>query len=124
MSDQEQLVQTLTEEVETLREILDHAYECIVVIDGEGFVNRINRTYEKVLTIAPGVVVGKHVTEVIENTRMHLVARTGVAEVGWTQKIKGVERIVQRIPIVRNELRRLPCPLLTGRMSSRPGRSS
>ena len=99
-SEQERLWE-LTAEVETLREILDHAYECIVVVDRDGFITRMNRTYEEVLGIQPGSVIGKHVTEVIENTRMHLVARSGTPEIGWTQKVKGVERIVQRIPILR-----------------------
>jgi PAS domain S-box-containing protein len=102
MVDEQQQLRALTEEVETLREILDHAYECIVVVDRDGQITRMNRTYEEVLGLVPGSAVGKHVTEVIENTRMHLVARTGVAEVGWTQKVKGIERIVQRIPFVRN----------------------
>lgn len=94
--------QALLAEVDTLREILDHAYECIVVVDRDGFITRMNRTYEEFLGLAPGEVVGRHVTEVIENTRMHLVARSGVPEVGWAQKIKGQDRIVQRIPILRD----------------------
>lgn len=102
MGTEQERIQKLTAEVETLREILDHAYECIVVVDRDGFITRMNRIYEEVLGIRPGSVIGKHVTEVIENTRMHIVARSGTPEIGWTQKVKGVERIVQRIPIMRD----------------------
>lgn len=101
MTDTKEQVQELSEEVETLREILDHAYECIVVVDRDGFITRMNRPYEEFLGLASGAALGKHVTQVIENTRMHLVAESGVSEVGWPQRIKGLDRIVQRIPFIR-----------------------
>ena len=43
--------------------------------------------------------IGRHCTEVIENTRMHIVAQTGKAEINQTQWIKGQNMVVQRIPI-------------------------
>lgn len=94
-------IRALSAEVETLQEILDHAYECIVVVDQDGIITWMNRTYEEFLNIAQGSAIGRYVADVIENTRMHLVARTGIPEIGWTQRIKGQQRIVQRIPIVR-----------------------
>ena len=39
-------------------------------------------------------------TEVIENTRMHIVAHTGVAEMGEKQTIRGRELIVNRVPLM------------------------
>ncbi len=92
----------LEAEVQTLTEILDHAYECIVVVDRQGYITRLNRSYEEVLGMAADAAIGKHVTEVIENTRMHIVAASGVPEVGWVQKINGHDRIVQRIPLFRD----------------------
>ncbi|GAX89575.1 sigma-54-dependent Fis family transcriptional regulator [Effusibacillus lacus] len=44
-------------------------------------------------------VVGRHVTDVIENTRMHIVARTGKPEIADIQRIKGQYMIASRIPI-------------------------
>lgn len=101
MADQRRIAQ-LEAEVQILQEILDNAYECIVVVDRNGYIIRLNRPYEEFLGIPAGSALGKHVTEVIENTRMHLVAASGVAEVGYTQRIKGQDRIVQRIPLVRD----------------------
>ena len=100
--DRERRIAELQAEVATLQEILDHAYECIVVVDRQGIITRMNRSYEEVLGIPSGSAVGKHVTDVIENTRMHIVASTGVPEVGWVQKIKGHDRIVQRLPFIRD----------------------
>jgi transcriptional regulator with PAS, ATPase and Fis domain len=45
---------------------------------------------------------GKHCTEVIENTRMHIVAQTGQAEINQSHLIKGQNMVVQRIPIWKN----------------------
>jgi transcriptional regulator with PAS, ATPase and Fis domain len=42
------------------------------------------------------------VTEVVENTRMHIVARTGVAEIAQIQKICGHEMVCSRIPIMED----------------------
>lgn len=98
----EERIQQLEQEVATLQEILDHAYECIVVVDTDGFITHLNRTYEEMLGLAPGEAIGRHVTEVIENTRMHIVARTGKAEIGHSQMVMGQERIVQRVPIIRD----------------------
>ena len=38
-------------------------------------------------------------TDVVENTRMHIVARTGVPEIAHVQKIRGHEMICNRVPI-------------------------
>ena len=41
-------------------------------------------------------------TEVIENTRLHIVAETGQAEIGSLLKVKGQNAVVVRIPIWKN----------------------
>lgn len=79
--------------------ILDHIYFGIIVVDREGRVVFFNKTYEEFLGIKKEEILGKHVTEVIENTRMHIVVKSGVPEIGWRQRIKGQDMIVQRIPI-------------------------
>ncbi|MFZ5816406.1 MAG: sigma-54 interaction domain-containing protein, partial [Bacillota bacterium] len=44
-------------------------------------------------------VIGRHVTEVIPNSRMHIVASTGIPEVGRPFKVAGQEVLVERHPI-------------------------
>jgi transcriptional regulator with PAS, ATPase and Fis domain len=46
-----------------------------------------------------GAGVGRHVTEVIENTRLHHVVETGKAEIGLLHEMRGVTRVVTRHPI-------------------------
>src|SRR5512140_2022658 len=82
-----------------LEEALGHAYEGLVITDPDGYVVKINQAYTAFLGVKASDMVGRHVTEVIENTRMHVVAKTGVAEIAQLQKINGHEMICSRIPI-------------------------
>jgi len=88
--------------VEVLETILNSTYDGIVLVDKQGIVTKINRAYLDFLGIKEEDAVGKHVTEVIENTRMHIVVETGRAEIGHAQKIRGNEMVVMRLPIFKN----------------------
>ncbi|WP_261129982.1 sigma-54-dependent Fis family transcriptional regulator [Bacillus sp. Marseille-Q3570] len=82
-----------------LEAIIDNAFEWVVVVDMEGKVRFMNKNYCEFLEVDPKVVIGMHVTDVIENTRMHIVAQTGKAEIADLQYIKGNYMIANRIPI-------------------------
>jgi len=82
--------------------VLDSDPECIVLVDANARVLWLNNAYEAFLGVSSNEVQGKPVTEVIENTRLHIVVRTGVAEVGEVQTIRGRHAIVNRIPIFKN----------------------
>ncbi|MBA4422347.1 MAG: sigma-54-dependent Fis family transcriptional regulator [Syntrophus sp. (in: bacteria)] len=79
--------------------ILDNIYNGAIVTDAEGYVIFFNKPYGKFLGIDPDEQIGKHVTKVVENTRMHIVAKTGKVEINKVQNIKGTNMVVQRIPI-------------------------
>jgi PAS domain S-box-containing protein len=79
--------------------ILDNIYNGVIVTDAEGTVIYFNKPYGQFLGIDPKTMIGKHATEVIENTRMHIVAKTGKAEINKAHNIKGRNMVVQRIPI-------------------------
>ncbi len=86
--------------VRTLEEILSGAGEWMVVVDANGIITMMGEDYAKFNGTTVSRAVGLHVTRVIENTRMHIVAHTGVAEMGEKQTIKGRELIVNRIPLM------------------------
>jgi PAS domain S-box-containing protein len=87
---------------EILNTILETVYDGIVVVDKEGYVTMLSKAYAKFLNLNEKEVIGKHVSKVIENTRMHIVARTGVAEYADPQKVNGNYMIATRIPIIKN----------------------
>ncbi|ADU94352.1 sigma-54-dependent Fis family transcriptional regulator [Geobacillus sp. Y412MC52] len=86
---------------ETMKTVLDAAYEGVVVVDEDGVVREINRAYCQFLGIRREEAIGKHVTEVIENTRLHICVQSGIPERGYIQKIYGQPMVVHRIPIWR-----------------------
>lgn len=85
-----------------LRTILENAYDGIVVVDEKGKITMMNNSYAKFLNINVKDVIGKHVTEVIENTRLHIILKTGEAEIGDIQKIGPHKIVAMRIPIKEN----------------------
>jgi PAS domain S-box-containing protein len=79
--------------------ILESIYNGIMVTDAEGYITHFNKPYGQFLGLDPEAQIGKHCTDVIENTRMHIVAKTGKPEINQSHRIKGQNMVVQRIPI-------------------------
>lgn len=92
----------LQEKVRFYETILDNIYNGVMITDPEGKIIFFSKTYGNFLGIDPKGTIGKHCTEVIENTRMHIVAKTGVPEIDQPHPIKGQDMVVQRIPIKLN----------------------
>lgn len=77
--------------------------ECILGVDEKGNVNFLSRSYANLLGIEdPNAVIGRHCTEVVENTRMHIVIETGEKEIGHLMKIRGKTVMATRIPIFQD----------------------
>lgn len=87
----------------TLQTVLDIAYEGIVVVDRDGRVTLMNQALADFFGLDPRAEVGKPVDQVLENSRLHLVAKTGVPETGQLQQVGGTYYIVSRLPIIENE---------------------
>jgi len=79
--------------------ILDNIYNGVMITDARGKIIYMNKPYGDFLGLDPKQQVGRHCLDVVENTRMHQVARTGKPEINMTQEIKGQNMVVQRIPI-------------------------
>ena len=71
----------------------------VIVSDVNGYVIYSNRTYADFVNIDIDEIVGKYVTDVVENSRLHIVAQTAQAEVNYPHKHNGVGYLVHRIPI-------------------------
>ncbi|SHJ59072.1 sigma 54-interacting transcriptional regulator [Paramaledivibacter caminithermalis] len=86
--------------IDILNTILDTFNEWIVVVDRNGIITMMSKAYKEF--VGDPNPEGKHVTEVIENTRMHIVVNTGIMEVGEIQEIKGSRMIAMRIPFKKD----------------------
>ncbi|MFZ5643662.1 MAG: sigma-54 interaction domain-containing protein [Bacillota bacterium] len=75
----------------------------VVVTDMEGNIVYVNQRYADLLEVDPREVIGKPVKEIIPNTRMDIVTRTGKEEIGSVFVIKNGETIiVNRLPITKD----------------------
>ncbi|MDN5351243.1 MAG: hypothetical protein PWQ12_159 [Clostridiales bacterium] len=95
----EKTYEQLKWEMEIIDEFIEKAYEGMMIIDQDGKI--IKFKYEKLMDIKEEDAIGKHVTEVVENTRLHIVLKTGFPEIGDVQNIQGRNVVTSRIPIVR-----------------------
>ena len=86
-----------------LKNILDNIQIGIIISDAEGYLIYINEKYGQLLSINPDESLGKHVTEVIKTSRLHIVAKTGRAEINWPHELYGKTYLVQRIPLKHEE---------------------
>ncbi|MFC4557772.1 sigma-54 interaction domain-containing protein [Virgibacillus kekensis] len=86
---------------EVVKSFFESVYDGVVVVDCDGIIQYMSSTYCRFLDVKPEHVVGTHVEMVIENTRMHIVAKTGKEEINDLQLLQGNYVIANRIPIRR-----------------------
>jgi len=86
----------------TLESVIESLFEGIVVVDKNGIITMINQAYGDFLGIEPRNAVGRPATDIIPNTRMHLVVQSRKAEIGEVQRIGDNNVVVTRIPIVKD----------------------
>lgn len=90
-----------------LNQMLTSPFDGMTIVDAEGCIVYISPVHEKYFGLGRGEAVGTHVTEVIQNSRLHIVARTGQPEIGQVHEMHGKNynisnRIVSRLPIHRD----------------------
>ena len=92
-------IRKLQDKIQLYESVLNNILNGILITDPDGYIIFFSESYGKFLGMDEKMQVGKHTTEVIENSRMHIVAKTGVPEINHPHQIMGRNQIVQRIPI-------------------------
>ncbi|HCY84475.1 MAG TPA: sigma-54-dependent Fis family transcriptional regulator [Desulfobacteraceae bacterium] len=92
----------LKKELEIYRLIFNSINHGATVIDPDGRITHMNEPYGRFLGVDAKAQIGKHCSEVFENTRMHIVAQTGKEEINQSQHINGQDMVVQRIPMKKD----------------------
>jgi transcriptional regulator with PAS, ATPase and Fis domain len=82
--------------------LISSPFEAMTVIDKQKRLVYLSAVHESFFGLKHGEANGRPVREVIENTHIDRVIDTGRPEIGEIQKMKGLERVVSRIPIKRN----------------------
>lgn len=89
----------MTKTKDFYKKLLDNMQIGIIVANAHGIVIYINETYARFLNICRKDSLGKHATEIVANTRLHIVAETGQAEINYPHQFKDIGYLVHRIPI-------------------------
>ncbi|WP_051476346.1 sigma-54-dependent Fis family transcriptional regulator [Paracoccus sp. J39] len=82
-----------------IEHILTDPFDAMAVVDARDRLVYISPVHEKFFGLRPGEGTGRPVKQVIENTRLPHVIRSGVAEIGQIQRMGERERVVSRHPI-------------------------
>lgn len=86
----------------TLDTVLNIIYDGIIVVDQAGRVTLINKAAAEFIKLRSEAVLNKHVTEILSNSRLHIVAKSGVSELSEIQTIADEQFVVSRLPIITN----------------------
>jgi len=92
----------ILKEKDFYKSILDAMQIGVIISDANGYIIYANNTYAQFLNTDLDYMIGKYVTDVIESSRLHVVAKTGQAEINYPHKHKDLGFLVQRIPIKKN----------------------
>src|SRR5699024_2126321 len=77
----------------TLEVILETAFEGIAVVDENGILIEFNEPYARFMGVNRENALGRHVTEVIDNTQLHKTVKNGLPERNVLQHIQGQDMI-------------------------------
>ncbi|MCH4889988.1 sigma-54-dependent transcriptional regulator [Acidaminobacter sp. JC074] len=79
--------------------ILDSTHDAMIAVDIDGVITLYNRAAEKLTHFSADHVIGKNITEVIENTRLPHIMISGQAELDQKQQLGNTEIITNRMPV-------------------------
>ena len=82
-----------------LAEILENAFQWFVVVDADAKILYINEDYCRFLEVKREEAIGKPVADIIENTKMHEVIKSGVPDNASPHYIKGTYMLANRVPL-------------------------
>lgn len=88
--------------LELLNTIVNNEYEGLIYTDADGIVRYINQGYADFLNINRESIIGRHVNEIIPESTMMDVIKSGKPEFGNVWKVNGQHVLVNRWPIFKD----------------------
>ncbi len=82
----------------SVEEVIDKLVDGLVIVNKEGKAVYVSPSYMDIHNVDANAI-GKHITDIVGNTRMHIVAKNGIAEKDELQFINGKDAMVSRIPL-------------------------
>jgi PAS domain S-box-containing protein len=89
-------------QVEALLCIFENLKQGIIVVGNDNIINLANHSYEEIMGIPREDLLGQQAKDVIENSRLDIVLKTGIPELADLQRVKGRKVVVNRVPIFKD----------------------
>lgn len=83
--------------------ILDATHDAMIAVDMDGVITIFNKSAERLTGKRAHDVIGKKVTEVIENTRLPIILKTGKSELNQQQPLNDITIITNRMPVLDDD---------------------
>ena len=87
---------------DVIEHMLSDPFDAMTVVDCKKRLVYVSPVHEQFFGLNHGEANGRPVREIIENTRLDRVVDSGRAEIGEIQRMRGLERVVSRVPIKRD----------------------
>lgn len=88
------------ERTEKLKTIMNFIHDGIIAIDDKGIVNIFNSMAEKIFGVSEKEAIGKHIEDVVENTKLSDVLKSRQMEIGEIQDVGKAKIATNRVPII------------------------
>lgn len=82
--------------------LIESPYMGYVIVDKDGIVTAMNRTYLNILGYKKEEVIGKHITEVTPNSGLPEILKTGRVDEAVIWPMNGKDTIMSRTPVIEN----------------------
>ncbi|HYG56660.1 MAG TPA: PAS domain-containing protein, partial [Symbiobacteriaceae bacterium] len=79
--------------------MLDSTHDGMMAVNAQGLVTLCNRSAERLMGVSRDQVLGRRAAEVIPATRLHLVLKTGQAELNQQQRVRDTAVHINRVPV-------------------------
>jgi len=86
----------------TLDTVINIINDGLIVVDGKGYVSLINKATADFLKVKREDAINQHVTKLMEQSRLHVVAQSGIPELSEIQGIGDQQYLVSRLPIIKD----------------------
>jgi PAS domain S-box-containing protein len=102
--EKEELIRQLTVSRQELNVVLNSTHDAMIAVNAEGIVTLYNAAAERLSSTTAHEMIGQYASEVIPNSRLHIVLTTGVPELNQLQVLDDQTRIItNRVPVRDNK---------------------
>jgi PAS domain S-box-containing protein len=86
-----------------IQKILDSTHDAMIVVDTNGIITLFNKSAERLTKKRVQDALGRNVEDVIENTRLPIILKTGVSELNQQQPLNEITIITNRMPVIDDD---------------------